>query len=81
MTISFSIFSLGDKAQLHFSVPFQWIARKIRLMQSIFDLAISTCMKHFAIEGQHRCNSSYQTFLSISLHLSQSFFENMNDIH
>ena len=51
MKMSFSIFSVGDKGQVD-------CPKKIRSMQSIFDLAISTCMKHFTIEGPQTCNSS-----------------------
>ena len=46
-------FSIGDKAQLP------------ALMPSVFDLALSHQMKKITIQGQHRCNDSYQSFLGI----------------
>ena len=55
-------FSIGDKAQLP---AFKLIAGKMQLMPSVFDLALSHQMKKFTIQGQHRCNDSYQSFLGI----------------
>ena len=55
----------------------------MQLMPSIFDLAISQGMEKFTIQGQHRCNDSYQTFLGIFIksitHITYSF-ENIYDV-
>ena len=51
---------IGDNGQLQ---PFTIRARKMQLMPSIFDLAISTPMKRFTIHGQYRSNNTYLTFL------------------
>ena len=62
----FSNFVTGDDGQLQ---PFTVVARKMQLMPSIFDLAISKPMKHFTIHGQSRSNDNYQAFLGNFLHI------------
>ena len=57
---------IGDTGQLQ---PFTVTARKMRLMSSIFDLAISRPMKHFTIHGQYRSNDTYQAFLGNFLYV------------